>query len=319
MHWFLLLSEGASMADRSGNSCHQIPESLPKLPVRLRESSKFDYGRVVLIAGSRGMAGAAALSSMAALRGGAGLVEAVVPESIQATVAGFDPCVMTHGLPEDGSGQFSFSALSEIHGRCRKADAVALGPGLGRSDDLVEIVQDLWQTLPMPAVVDADALWALAHDAEWQKVEPAGPRVLTPHAGELARLLGSSPSREKKQERAELETAATNLARKTKSVLVFKGPSSLITDGTTFLHNETGNPGMATAGTGDVLTGVLAALLAQQLSAFDAAQLAAWIHGAAGDEAVDRNGECSMTARDLLNCLYTQTRRCVSKRTEPSC
>ena len=307
------------MADRSENACHQIPESLPKLPVRIRESSKFDYGRVGRVAGSRGMAGAAALSSMAALRGGAGLVEAIVPESIQATVASFDPCVMTHGLSEDGAGRFSLSALSAIHDRCQKSNVVALGPGLGRSDDLVKIVQDLRQTLSIPVVLDADALWALAQDAEWQKVEPAGPRVLTPHAGELARLLGQNPSREKKQERAELETAATILARKTKSVLVFKGPASLITDGTMSIYNETGNPGMATAGTGDVLTGVLAALLAQQLSAFDAARLGAWIHGAAGDEAVDRNGECSMTARDLLNCLYTQTRRCVSNCAKPSC
>ena len=313
MHWFLLFSEGAFMADHSENSWHQIPEGLPRLPVRIRESSKFDYGRVVLVAGSRGMAGAAALSSMAALRGGAGLVEAIVPESIQATVAGFDPCVMTHGLPEDAAGRFSLSALSAIHDRCQKADVVALGPGLGRSDDLVKIVQDLWQTLPMPAVVDADALWALAQNAEWQKLEHAGARVLTPHAGELARILGHNPSREKKQERKELEAAASRLARVTKSVLVFKGPASLITDGTKNIHNETGNPGMATAGTGDVLTGVLAALLAQRLSGFDAARLGTWIHGAAGDEAVDRYGECSLTARDLLHCLYTQTTRCLSK------
>ncbi|MDG1991330.1 MAG: NAD(P)H-hydrate dehydratase [Pirellulales bacterium] len=307
------------MADRSGNSCHQIPESLPKLPVRIRESSKFDYGRVVLVAGSRGLAGAAALSSMAALRGGAGLVEAIVPESIQSTVAGFDPCVMTHGLPEDGAGRFSLSALSGIRDRCQNADVVALGPGLGRSDDLVKIVHDLWRTLSIPVVLDADALWALAQDAEWQKIEHAGARVLTPHAGELLRLLGSSPSREKKQERKELETAASLLARATKSVVVFKGPASLITDGKTNIHNETGNPGMATAGTGDVLTGVLAALLAQRLGAFDAARLGTWIHGAAGDEAVDRNGECSLTARDILLCLYAQTRRCVSKHAEPSC
>ena len=313
MHWFLLFPEGAFMADRSENPWHRIPEGLPRLPVRIRESSKFDYGRVVLVAGSRGMAGAAALSSMAALRGGAGLVEAIVPESIQATVAGFDPCVMTHGLPEDAAGRFSLSALSAIHDRCQKADVVALGPGLGRSDDLVKIVQDLWQTLPRPAVVDADALWALAQDAEWQKFEHAGARVLTPHAGELVRLLGSSTSREKKQERKELEAAASRLARVTKSVLVFKGPASLITDGTTNIHNETGNPGMATAGTGDVLTGVLAALFAQRLSAFDAARLGTWIHGAAGDEAADRYGECSLTARDLLHCLYTQTTRCLSK------
>ena len=292
------------MADRSGNSCHQIPEGLPKLPVRIRESSKFDYGRVVLVAGSRGMAGAAALSSMAALRGGAGLVEAIVPESIQSTVAGFDPCVMTHGLPEDAAGRFSLSALSEIHDRCQHADVVALGPGLGRSEDLVEIVHDLWQTLSMPAVVDADALWALAQDAEWQKFEHAGARVLTPHAGELVSLLGSSPSREKKQERKELEAAASRLAKATKSVFVFKGPSSLITDGTTNVHNETGNPGMATAGAGDVLTGIVAALIAQKMSALDAARLGAWVHGAAGDLAVKERTMEQLIATDIIHALW---------------
>ena len=299
------------MVDRSQHSCHQIPEGLPKLPVRVRESSKFDYGRVVLVVGSRGMAGAAALSSMAALRAGAGLVEAVVPESIQATVAGFDPCIMTHALSEDAAGRFSLSALSAIQARCQKADVVALGPGLGRSDDLLKIVHDLWQTLPMPVVFDADALWALSQDAEWREIQHVGARVLTPHTGELTRLLGHIPSRDKMQERNKLEAAAIRLAGETESVVVFKGPDSLITDGTMSIRNETGNPGMATAGTGDVLTGVLAALLAQQLSTFDATRLAVWIHGAAGDEAAERKGECSLTSSDLLECLYTQTRRCV--------
>ena len=299
------------MVDRSQHSCHQIPEGLPKLPVRVRESSKFDYGRVVLVVGSRGMAGAAALSSMAALRAGAGLVEAVVPESIQATVAGFDPCIMTHALPEDAAGRFSLSALSAIQARCQKADVVALGPGLGRSDDLLKIVHDLWQTLPMPVVFDADALWALSQDAEWREIQHVGARVLTPHTGELTRLLGHIPSRDKMQERNKLEAAAIRLAGETESVVVFKGPDSLITDGTMSIRNETGNPGMATAGTGDVLTGVLAALLAQQLSTFDATRLAVWIHGAAGDEAAERKGECSLTSSDLLECSYTQTRRCV--------
>ncbi|MDA9718444.1 NAD(P)H-hydrate dehydratase [Planctomycetaceae bacterium] len=299
------------MVDRSQHSCHQIPEGLPKLPVRVRESSKFDYGRVVLVAGSRGMAGAAALSSMAALRAGAGLVEAVVPESIQTTVAGFDPCVMTHALPEDTAGRFSLSALSAIQARCQRADVVALGPGLGRSDDLVKIVHDLWQTLPMPVVFDADALWALSQDAEWREIQHLGARVLTPHAGELTRLLGHIPSRDKMQDRNKLEAAAIRLAEEAESVVVLKGPDSLITDGTMSIHNETGNPGMATAGTGDVLTGVLAAMLAQQLSTFDATRLAVWIHGAAGDEAAVRKGESSLTSRDLLECLYIQIRRCV--------
>ncbi len=288
------------------------PTDLPRLSRRQRDSSKYDYGRVVIVAGSRGMAGAAALTSMAALRSGAGLVEVIVPESIQTTVASFDPCVMTHGLPEDSEGRFALSALAQIHKRCTKADVVALGPGLGRSDGLVGIVHDLWKTLPMPVVVDADALWALAQDSEWQKVEHAGPRVLTPHAGELQYLLGDNPSRSKSRPRKDLEFAATRLAQEAGIVIVLKGPASLVTDGRTNTHNETGNPGMATAGTGDVLTGIITALVSQQLSIFNAARLGAWIHGAAGDAASIECGECSLTASQVIGCLPISIKRCVA-------
>ena len=287
------------------------PTDLPRLPRRRSDSSKYDYGRVVIVAGSRGMAGAAALSSMAALRSGAGLVEVIVPESIQATVAGFDPCVMTHSLPEDSEGRLALSALAQIHERCTRADVVALGPGLGRSEGLVGIVHDLWKTLPMPVVVDADALWALAQDSEWQKVEHAGPRVLTPHAGELQYLLGDNPSRSKSRPRKDLEFAATRLAQEAGIVIVLKGPASLITDGRTNTHNETGNPGMATAGTGDVLTGIIAALVSQQLSVFNAARLGVWIHGAAGDAASVECGEYSLTASQVIGCLPIPIKRCV--------
>ena len=287
------------------------PTDLPRLPRRRSDSSKYDYGRVVIVAGSRGMAGAAALSSMAALRSGAGLVEVIVPESIQATVAGFDPCVMTHSLPEDSEGRLALSALAQIHERCTRADVVALGPGLGRSEGLVGVVHDLWKTLPMPVVVDADALWALAQDSEWQKVEHAGPKVLTPHAGELQYLLGDNPSRSKSRPRKDLEFAATRLAQEAGIVIVLKGPASLITDGRTNTHNETGNPGMATAGTGDVLTGIITALVAQQLSIFDAARLGTWIHGAAGDAASVECGEYSLTASQVIGCLPIPIKRCV--------
>ena len=290
------------------------PADLPRLPRRQSDSSKYDYGRVVIVAGSRGMAGAAALSSMAALRSGAGLVEVIVPESIQATVAGFDPCVMTHGLPEDIEGRFALSALAHIHKRCKRADVVALGPGLGRSDDLVAIVHDLWKTLSMPAVIDAEALWALAQNSEWQKVKHAGVRVLTPHAGELQYLLGNNPSRRVSQPRKDLEHAATRLAEEAGVVIVLKGPASLVTDGTASTHNETGNPGMATAGTGDVLTGIITALVGQQLSAFDAARLGTWIHGAAGDVACSECGEYSLTASQVINSLSVPIMRCVTMR-----
>ena len=288
------------------------PTDLPRLPRRQSDSSKFDYGRVVIVAGSRGMAGAAALSSMAALRSGAGLVEVIVPDSIQTTVASFDPCLMTHGLPEDNEGRFALSALAHIHKRCKRADVVALGPGLGRSDALVEIVHDLWQTLSVPAVIDADALWALAQNTEWQKVKHAGVRVLTPHAGELQYLLGDNPSRRLSQPRKDLEHAAIRLAKEVGVVIVLKGPASLVTDGTTNTYNETGNPGMATAGTGDVLTGIITALVAQQLGIFDAARLGTWIHGAAGDAARIECGEYSLTASQVIGCLSIPIKRCVT-------
>jgi ADP-dependent NAD(P)H-hydrate dehydratase len=280
------------------------PPDLPRLPPRRRESSKYDYGRVVVVAGSRGMAGAAALASMAALRSGAGLVEAVVPESIQATVAGFDPCVMTGGLPEDEAGRLDAAALPLIRERAASADAVAVGPGLGRNEAIIEIVAKLWKTLPMPAVFDADALWALSQLAPPAVADHAGPRVLTPHAGELQRLLGEGPSRAAAADRERLEQAAIALARDTGCVLVFKGPDSLITDGSRQAHNETGNPGMATAGTGDVLTGVIAALIGQGLEAYEAARLGAWVHGAAGDAAAQTFGQLPLTARRVTESLY---------------
>jgi NAD(P)H-hydrate epimerase len=258
---------------------------------------------VVVVAGSRGMAGAAALASMAALRSGAGLVEAVVPESIQATVAGFDPCVMTCGLAEDEQGRFAAEALPLIGERLAGADAVAVGPGLGRSEAIVEIVTELWKTLPMSAVFDADALWALSQRARSALADHAGSRVLTPHAGELQRLLGEEPSRATAADRERLEHAAIALAHDTSCVLVFKGPDSLITDGSRQAHNETGNPGMATAGTGDVLTGVITALLGQGLEPYEAARLGAWVHGAAGEVAAEAGGQASLTATDLLGVL----------------
>lgn len=281
------------------------PPDLPRLPPRRRESSKYDYGRVVVVAGSRGMAGAAALASMAALRSGAGLVEAAVPESIQATVAGFDPCVMTCGLPEDEAGRFVAAALPLIKERVAGADAVAVGPGLGRSEATIAIVAELWKTLSAPAVFDADALWALAQLGPPAFADHAGPRVLTPHAGELQRLLGEEPSRATAADRARLEQAAIGFARDTGCVVVFKGADSLITDGTRQVHNETGNPGMATAGTGDVLTGVITALLGQGLESFEAARLGAWVHGAAGDVVVSQQGRTLLTASDLLPMLGT--------------
>ena len=284
------------------------PADLPRLPSRRRDTSKHDYGRVVVVGGAAGMAGAPALTAMAALRSGAGLVEALVPEPVAAIAAGFDPCVMTRGLPGRTDGTFATDALEEIETHARRADAVAVGPGLGRSDAVVQIVVHLWRHLPQPAVFDADALWALAHTDRGSLANHAGPRILTPHAGEMLRLLGADPSSSRAGDRAMLEREAVALAGAIDAAIVLKGPATLITDRTRQAHNDTGNPGMATAGTGDVLTGVTAALLAQRLSPFEAARLAAWVHGRAGDVAAESLGEISMTARDLLDRLHVAFR-----------
>jgi len=285
-----------------------LPDDLPRLPRRSRETSKRDYGRVVVVGGAAGMAGAPALSAMAALRSGAGLVESLVPEEIAAIAAGFDPCVMTRGLPGRTEGTFATDALAAIVARASAADAVAVGPGLGRSDAVVQIVAHLWEHLACPAVFDADALWALARRGHDALPRHAGPRILTPHAGELLRLLGDEPSSPRAADRGWLEREAGALAVRLDAVVVLKGPGTLIVTGSRQARNETGNPGMATAGTGDVLTGVTAALLAQGVSAFDAARLAVWVHGRAGDVAAAHLGEISLTARDLLDQLHVAFR-----------
>ncbi len=280
-----------------------VPADLPRLESRKRATSKRDYGRVVVVGGSSGMAGAPALAAMAALRSGAGLVELLVPESVVAIAAGFDPCVMTRGLPAERDGTFAAAAGDAIRARCEAADAVAVGPGIGRSPAVAEIVRDLWHKLPQPAVFDADALHALARLDRCELARHAGPRVLTPHAGEMLRLLGVDPADDRSRDRPWLEERAAEMAHAISAVVVLKGPATLVADAARRAHNETGNPGMATAGTGDVLTGVVVEILAQGLAPFAAARLAAWVHGRAGDLAADDLGEISMTAGDLLDRL----------------
>lgn len=279
-----------------------------RLPRRRPETSKRDYGRVVVVGGSAGMAGAPALAAMAALRSGAGLVEMLVPDAVLMIAAAFDPCVMTRGFPSTDDGGFGPAAAGPIERRLAAADAAAIGPGLGRSAAAVELVLRLWRDLPCPAVFDADALWALATLDAAARRRHAGPRLLTPHAGELLRLIGREPGSAAAEDRGFLEREATALAASADAVVVLKGHQSLIVGPREHTHNDTGNPGMATAGTGDVLTGVAAALLAQGLAPFAAARLAVWIHGRAGDAAAADLGETSMTARDLLDRLHVAFR-----------
>jgi NAD(P)H-hydrate epimerase len=288
------------------------PRDLVRLPPRDAASSKRDHGRVAVAGGAAGMAGAPALAAMAALRSGAGLVELLVPESIVAIAASFDPCVMTRGLPADADG-FAAAAADGLAARLAAADAAVVGPGIGRTAAARGIVVRLWRELAAPTVFDADALWSLATADAAVLRDHAGPRVLTPHAGELARLLGRDPAAVTAADRPALEEAAATLAAEIDAVIVCKGAGTLVVAPHRQARNDTGNPGMATAGTGDVLAGVIAALLGQGLDAFDAARLGAWVHGRAGDAAAADLGEVSMTARDLLDRLHVGFRAAASR------
>ncbi|HEX7449808.1 MAG TPA: NAD(P)H-hydrate dehydratase [Pirellulales bacterium] len=272
--------------------------ALPCLPPRLPESHKGDFGFVLMVGGSTGMTGAMALSGAAALRSGAGLVQIATPRACQPIVASFEPSYMTAPLEHDEAGRISLAARDQLSRLTEKATVVACGPGLGRSDDLTELVGWLYTYLKQPAVFDADALNALAKQPETLK-QAGGPRVLTPHPGEFQRLVGQN----RRMPRDEAERRAAELALQCGAVIVLKGHRTLITDGHQQFHNSTGNPGMATGGTGDVLTGVTAALLAQKLSPLDAARLAVHLHGLAGDLAAAELGQVSLIASDLLRHL----------------
>ncbi|HEX3871661.1 MAG TPA: NAD(P)H-hydrate dehydratase [Pirellulales bacterium] len=272
--------------------------TLPKLPPRAAESNKGDYGRILLIGGSRGMTGAISMSAKAALRSGAGLVRAAVPKSCVETVAGFEPSYMTLGVAEDDNGMMTTHAIDALVEAVKEATVVGCGPGFGRSEEAVDLVARLYAGIEKPMIVDADALFALAI-RPLAAGAPAGPRILTPHPGEFKRLAKI----ETDMSRDQMEAEARRLAIFMQAVIVLKGHRTLITDGVQAAHNDTGNPGMATGGSGDVLTGVVTALVGQGLSVFDAAQLGVHVHGLAGDLAAADLGQVSLIASDLIDYL----------------
>ncbi len=288
---------------------------LPRLPERQATSHKGDYGRALLVGGSRGMSGAIALAGMATLRSGAGLVTLAVPDSTLDVVAAIEPSYMTLALPDTG-GQIARSAAGVVLLRAAGATAVALGPGLGRSDELTELVGELYTTIAAPMVVDADALVALAARPE-VLATPGGPRVLTPHPGEFARLTNQPPDAAagiaEAGDRQRSEMAAELAARDTtkRTVVVLKGHRTIVADPRRASINQTGNPGMATGGSGDSLTGIITGLLCQGLEPWDAARLGVYVHGLAGDLAAEALGQVSMIARDLVDYLPSAFRALV--------
>jgi len=272
---------------------------VPKLPPREPGGHKGTYGRVLVVAGSRGMSGAAVLTGTAVMRSGAGLCTIACPESIQPIVAAGFPCAITEGFSDDATGRFRKEASVDICDTANRTDACACGPGINQSDGVDKLVLDLIATVAKPLILDADALNSLAKQGVGQLRSRKAATILTPHPGEFARLRGV-PTPTSDDERL---VAAGDFSSQHGVVTLLKGHRTIVTDGERYFVNTTGNPGMATGGSGDVLTGVIAALIGQGLAAFEAAVLGAHIHGRAGDLAAATMGQIGMTALDILNHL----------------
>jgi NAD(P)H-hydrate epimerase len=282
---------------------------VPHLSARPADAHKGTFGKVLVIAGSLGMSGAAVLSGSGALRGGAGLVQVATPEAILGIVAAGNPCYMTVPQPADAGGRLARVALAGLLEHAASASAVVVGPGLGQSDEIAAVVGSLVEEVAVPLVLDADGLNMLGANPQVLRKRKA-PIVLTPHPGEFGRLIGQDT----RSVQADRQGLAVAFARAFGGVLVLKGAGTIVTDGDRVYVNTTGNPGMATGGSGDVLSGLLGALLAQGLEAFAAAVLGVHVHGLAGDLARDGHGETGMIATDLLGHLGSAIRLCQTSR-----
>lgn len=263
------------------------------LPARPFNTHKGDYGKILLLCGSKGYTGAAALAAMGALRCGSGLVYLGVPECIYPIEAVKLTEPVVFGLP-DFNGMLSEQAVTEISQRLCGMDAVLIGPGLGQSAGTLSVVRIVLEQFDGPVVLDADGINVLRAHKDILR-ERTKPTILTPHEGEFTRFLG-----EKITDR---EHAAVKAAQQFGAVLVLKGHETIITDGCSCAINPTGNPGMAVGGSGDVLAGIITGLLGQGLTPFDAAACGAWLHGKAGDICAAEIGQYGMLPSDMLDVL----------------
>jgi ADP-dependent NAD(P)H-hydrate dehydratase / NAD(P)H-hydrate epimerase len=281
------------------------PSVLELLPRRGLDSTKFSSGSVLVVGGSTGLTGAVTMTCEAAMRGGAGWVRAGVPASLNPIFEEKLTEVMTIPLA-DRDGALLPGAAGQIVEASERADAVVVGPGLGRADESFELAQGLFAKLDRPLLVDADGLNALVTSGISLVAERTAPTVLTPHAGELARLLGTE-SREVSAHRLASVRAA---AAKAGCVVILKGDDSLVAEGSERLAvSAGGSPALATAGTGDVLSGVIAAFLAQGLAAFEAACAGVYAHAQAGWVAATQYGAESVIASDVIAALPAALRR----------
>lgn len=267
-----------------------LPNNLPKLKERPRDGHKGTFGKLGIIGGSKGMAGSVYMSSKAALRSGSGLVYSIVPESISliTQIKSLENIVWSFG---DDSG-FTKESLEFLLEKTNDLDAISFGPGLGVSDIILELLKKILKK-EIPLVLDADGINAAAEDPECLKNKNI---VITPHRGELARFL--------KKDLKEIEENPLQIAIETAKIyniiVVLKGHETIVTNGKDVYINETGNSGMATAGSGDVLTGMIGSFVAQGYSLYEASILGVYLHGLAGDMAADKLGEDSIIASDII-------------------
>ena len=261
---------------------------------------KNDFGHVLILAGSPTMLGAAALCGLAAMRAGAGLVSIGVPKSLNLTLQKkISSAIMTWPLPETRQHSIAFSAASEILKKIQKFDVVAVGPGLGQHKSTENFIYEIIKRSTKPLLIDADALNALAKNPSILKRSNAV-KVLTPHPGEMARLTGLSKEHIEKHRKK----IALDFARRFTCTLVLKGHKTVVSssNGEIFI-NTTGNPAMAKAGSGDVLTGIIAAFIAQGIAPFESAKLGVFLHGKAGDKALHLQSRPSLIATDIIESL----------------
>lgn len=266
---------------------------LSMIPDRAPESHKGNYGKLLLLCGSVGYTGAPALAAMAALRTGAGLVYLGVPQAIYEIEAGklLEPVV----FPLDcDNGAYATTASGQIRDLLHRVDAVLIGPGSGRTAGVSDVLETVLKEFSGPVVIDADGISLLSEHKDLVRGR-CGQTILTPHNGEFVRLYGEIGSDRKH--------AAETLAKNLNAVVLLKGHRTIITDGYTSYENHTGNPGMAVGGSGDVLAGMIVALLGHRLPPLEAAACGAWLHGAAGDLCAEKFGQYSMLPSDMLNML----------------
>jgi len=277
----------------------EIADVRPSFPPRDLDAHKGRFGHLLVVAGSLGKTGAAVLAGRAALRSGVGLCTLAAPASQQPIVAAQAPEYMTEALPETAAQSLSLEAKDRLRELARRMDAVAIGPGLSLDPETQELARGLIRDLEQPMVVDADALSALAGHLDLLR-HAAGPRVLTPHPGEMARMLGTTIEAVQ-ADRIEL---ARTFAREHGVAIALKGAHTVIggPDGHVTI-NPTGNPGMAKGGSGDVLTGVVGALLARGIEPAAALRAGCYLHGLAGDVAARERGEYAMLASDIIESL----------------